>query len=933
MESIQCSGLRSSNNFRLPNTFFQSTPTSSSQSVSSISDTYECSNDSTNFRVEKAECSSTRSRNSKFRMPNVSCKEVRSHQSTHFQFKEFKRIRTSVPVQIDKYVPRTGLFTNKRLGCQNRFDAGLLSHPSGSVTPAISESPVQDRLEGTGTAPDHLPALRAVISTQGFFHSVQLGRSTTTREGPQSNSLSGRLPNRESGQRDSDRPSYRSCSGLNNAGLYNKFPEISAHANQSNRLPGYNMESRIEFQIPSRREATETIGQTEPDNEPQSVEPKRRTECLRNAQFCFICCTKRSTSLPPHTNGVFPTLKRSASCKVFTRSNSTHGAQLVAQSSVIEHAHTRSPCHSLPDDGCLRQRVGRRAERQSHERHMATETTVMAQQCQGNVGHIPNALRSQPHTSRLDRAGTVRQQKCCELYKKPGRLTLEDPLPSNQYALQVIGREPHRASTTVHSGATQCRSRPSVQTKGSRRVVSDTRCMSRNNQSIRSARNRLIRLKECTRDYTLRIARLQRLERGISRRLQQAVEIPQGLGIPAPTPCATSPSTSQQCRGDLHPNSTSVAQSILEARPQTEGSERTLHCDKPSLSTDRHSNSATSTPSGSDMSRSLVGQGWNQHLIGWSNNEINLLNASWRPSTKRVYACIWTKWQGWCKNNNVNYTAPSGSQLAKYLAYLHLQEKLAYKTILVYKSTIATLSDPGFDSLSNNVLVKRILKAIAAANADRSARNKNPSVWDPRTVVEWMTQNSVNNKSLYNVSQRTALILLLASSRRVHDLTLLHIDPEHFEDNGDNLVMHPIFGSKTDNYVHRQTSWKLLKAPEDDVCPVYWVRALLEASRRRRSECGTTALFISCTGVARPASRTQLGGWVRALLRSAGVEASAGSTRRAAASLNWLDNCSIDTVMAKGNWRTPNTFARYYSAEIRNDPNNRFNLARSFQSV
>ncbi|KOB79429.1 putative reverse transcriptase-7 [Operophtera brumata] len=307
-----------------------------------------------------------------------------------------------------------------------------------------------------------------------------------------------------------------------------------------------------------------------------------------------------------------------------------------------------------------------------------------------------------------------------------------------------------------------------------------------------------------------------------------------------------------------------------------------------------------------------------------------LLQITWRPSTKKMYSGIWKKWHDWCLSHSFDHANPSSAQLAKYLAFLHLQQKLSYKTILVYKSAISTLVCSQAEKLSNDPLVHRILKAISLANVQ--AKPKTAHIWDPRVVIEWLTSNSPSVFSLLEVSRRTAIILLLASSRRVHDLTLLHIDADHFQDNGDNIIMHPVFGSKTDNYVHRQSSWKLKENQEKNVCPVRWLRKLIDVSSSRRHNSDLSELFISTLGKVRPASRTVIGGWIKTLLRDAGVEATPGSTRSASASLNWLENHKIEEIMEKGNWRVPNTFANFYSAEIISFQNNK-NLSNSFEAV
>lgn len=75
-------------------------------------------------------------------------------------------------------------------------------------------------------------------------------------------------------------------------------------------------------------------------------------------------------------------------------------------------------------------------------------------------------------------------------------------------------------------------------------------------------------------------------------------------------------------------------------------------------------------------------------------------------------------------------------------------------------------------------------------------------------------------------------------------------------------------------------------------------------------------MFITVRGEAKPASRTILGGWIKSVLREAGIEATAGSVRSAVASLNWLENFSIDNILSTGNWKQEHAFRKYYQKEV-----------------
>lgn len=203
-----------------------------------------------------------------------------------------------------------------------------------------------------------------------------------------------------------------------------------------------------------------------------------------------------------------------------------------------------------------------------------------------------------------------------------------------------------------------------------------------------------------------------------------------------------------------------------------------------------------------------------------------------------------------------------------------------------------------------------MLKAISVA------RNKpvKPPIWNPKLLLEYISSHSIDENNIYQVSRLTSTLLLLASGRRVHDLTLLRIDSDSLVDEDDSIVFWPAFGSKTDSINHRQSGWRLRKHPIKNLNLIFWIRQLLKITVERRNNINH--LFITARGKSKPASRTVIGGWIKSLLKEAGIEASPGSVRSAVASLNWVENFSIDKILETGNWKAIHTFQNYYQKEL-----------------
>ncbi|XP_037971637.2 uncharacterized protein LOC125488550 [Plutella xylostella] len=135
------------------------------------------------------------------------------------------------------------------------------------------------------------------------------------------------------------------------------------------------------------------------------------------------------------------------------------------------------------------------------------------------------------------------------------------------------------------------------------------------------------------------------------------------------------------------------------------------------------------------------------------------------------------------------------------------------------------------------------------------------------------------------------------------------------------IILWPIFGSKTDKVDVRQSGWRLT-SNQDQLAldPVYWVKRVISLSATRQSLCKVNNLFITACGTPKAASRAVLAGWVRGVLADAGIRASAGSVRPAVAPKHWALNYPLDDILARGNWRSQNTFLNYYCREIRSSP-------------
>ena len=134
------------------------------------------------------------------------------------------------------------------------------------------------------------------------------------------------------------------------------------------------------------------------------------------------------------------------------------------------------------------------------------------------------------------------------------------------------------------------------------------------------------------------------------------------------------------------------------------------------------------------------------------------------------------------ENKHIDPKPPQGQDLARFLADLSITEKLAYNTILLHKSAIATFcAGNKATSLSSDFLVRQ------AVSISRPREVKSP-IWDAQNLLDWLSTPTDNFK-FFEVSRRTAALLLLASGRRIHDLTRLKISKDYLVNLGDKIIL------------------------------------------------------------------------------------------------------------------------------------------------
>ncbi len=162
---------------------------------------------------------------------------------------------------------------------------------------------------------------------------------------------------------------------------------------------------------------------------------------------------------------------------------------------------------------------------------------------------------------------------------------------------------------------------------------------------------------------------------------------------------------------------------------------------------------------------------------GLPERVLNTISEARAPSTRCLYALKWSVFSTWCLKRGEN---PSTSELAVVLSFLQelLDKGRSHSTLKVFVAAIAAFHAPiAGQSVGRDNSVVRFLKGARRLNPPRTLT---VPTWDLPTVLRALKGppfEPLQSTDLRSLSLKTALLLALASVKRVGDLQALSTSP------------------------------------------------------------------------------------------------------------------------------------------------------------
>lgn len=838
----------------------------------------------------------------------ISGAKGRRNPSSGVQSEVVESVCARRPVSINKHVPCSGFPPTWGLDVQGGLGTSLFQPSDSQYTQTVPASHIRERI-----IRNDLPTLRTKHCSENIRVSYELDSTSSTTKGCKDHCLFGRLPCGSSRSEPIKSTCGYATRHSTDSGSSNKLREVRSGPTTMYNLSRHYLGSLDKSQVPASGEVCCYCKQSLSTHTKQQILTKGTPEPSRSFKFCQLCCASRQVK--PSSDPFIS--KHATKVHNLNQIRSTlrgyKGIALVAGQLSSFNSNTCTTTHSFPNYRCLGCSVGSSARRPFSVRNLEQGGEIPTLQHEGTADDIESSRSAcAKHSSRLI-ADPIRQSFSDSL--SPQRRGREISISHKSDTSNILCPGPVSDSlpNLPYSRQIQQSCRLPVQTSSASGVAPSPKLHRNDFSEDGNPRDRPVCVQNSTSSSQLRNPRSQRSPSVESRCVQLSLEFPTSMGVSSALSDSSSPDALKSGHRNLSDGSAALGKGFLESGSQIPGHRTPVYTDEFKTVPSRHEDRAATSESTRHGSGGMEVWGWSETISSWNSNQISLLKSAWRPSTWKTYKVAWNRWLLWTKQNNINPVRPNGGQLAQFLADLYLKFKFSYNTILLHKSAISTLCNTQSGRLSEDVLVKHVLKSISLKNP----KTAKPPVWDLNVLSDYLSQYSVDCSNIFQTVRHTATLLVLCSGRRIHDLTLLDTRDDHCIINTDSIIFWPLFGSKTDCSEYRQSGWKFLVNPDKQkLDPVYWINKTIAILNERRNKSESSNLFITLRGSPRPASRSVIAGWIKTLMREAGITSTPGSMRSAVASRNFVDNLPLDDILARGNWKSVKTFQKFYRREI-----------------
>ena len=260
----------------------------------------------------------------------------------------------------------------------------------------------------------------------------------------------------------------------------------------------------------------------------------------------------------------------------------------------------------------------------------------------------------------------------------------------------------------------------------------------------------------------------------------------------------------------------------------------------------------------------------------------------------------------WTKDKD-DCLKPKIETIINFLAHL-FDKGASYNKILTAKSALSNFLCLDIENnLGSLPVIKRFLKGVFQVRPSLTYQSR-IAKWDPSLVINLISQWYPHNEiGLKYMTLKLCFLLCVVSGQRCQTLACINVKDILFQEGKCTIFIRELL--KTSRRGVQQLPIELLSFPHETICPVTALKSYLEITETiRKSE----KLFISWQKPHANVSAGSIARWVKNLLKIAGIESTAHSTRSMSTSIAAAQGLPIQEILKAAGWSSESTFTKFY---------------------
>eukprot|EP00794_Sanderia_malayensis_P001725 gene1725-1923_t len=302
---------------------------------------------------------------------------------------------------------------------------------------------------------------------------------------------------------------------------------------------------------------------------------------------------------------------------------------------------------------------------------------------------------------------------------------------------------------------------------------------------------------------------------------------------------------------------------------------------------------------------------------GISDTAADIIGNSWRAGTKKQYRSYITRWEKYCSARNINPLSANVIDGINFPGKL-FSDGLSYSSINTARSALSNLIYLAVgSSFGCNGIVTKFMRGVFCM---RPKLPRYKEIWDVSIVLthikSWYPFDSLTLKIL---TLKTITLMALTSGQRCQTLQALQIDQVQLDPDTCIFQVTKLLKTSTPQSHFGVVIFNAY-ASDEKLCMVSCLKEYIERTEALWKSC--RSFFVSYVKPHNMATVDTISRWLKETLNLSGIDVErfkAHSFRAAATSATKAFNVPIEHIMETANWKSAETFRKYYDKPIIKD--------------